>query len=496
MKLNAKPDASTRTVSPEDVRVGKDVVEILTSGMYVSPLSIYREYVQNSADSTDAAKGRGGAARAGRVAIDIDHSARSVTIRDDGGGVPADKAADVLLAVGGSRKRGTEARGFRGVGRLSGLAYCRQIEFVTKAKDADRIARIVWDCRKLREMISANGGADDLRTVMASAVSVATESVAAGQPSFFEVRMSDVARLRSDLLLNEHLIEEYLSQVAPVPFSSDFSFASQIDDELSKRMKLSRLDLSVNGKTITRPHRDELLPGSAEKASRIREVEFFELADVDGEVGAVGWLGHHDYVRSLPANLGVRGLRARVGDLQVGESNLFEESYKETRFNSWTVGEIHMLDRRIVPNARRDNFEANHHYANMLVQIGPVAAKISQRCRQASLSRTALQVVENLIHQIEDRLKQKKPRIERAELSRLKAAAVRAEAKAEKIEDETDRKKSLARLAKAQKKLSALTPRRGPATVAVSEVASLIAKFVTSREQREKLVAAIGKLVE
>jgi hypothetical protein len=78
-------------------------------------------------------------------------------------------------------------------------------------------------------------------------------------------------------------------------------------------------------------------------------------------------------------------------------------------------------------------------FSNALVQIGPIAAKISQRCRQASISRTALQTVENLIHQIEDWLRQKKPRIERAELSRLKAAAVRAGAKAGRIEDESDR---------------------------------------------------------
>jgi molecular chaperone HtpG len=493
MKLNAKSEALVHTVSPDDVRVGKDVVEILTSGMYVSPLSIYREYIQNSADSIDRAK-ETGSARAGRVAVDIDHAARGVTIRDDGGGIPANEVTDVLLAVGGSRKRGTQARGFRGVGRLSGLAYCRQIEFVTKAKGAGQTARVTWDCRKLREMIAANAGVDDLRAVMAGTVSVMTESAPPDDPPFFEVRMSDVARLRSDLLLNEHLIAEYLGQVAPVPFSSEFSFGADINAELKKRLKLSHLNLIVNGKTVTRPHRDELLAGSVDKASRIQEIEFFELADVDGDVGAVGWLAHHDYFRSLPGNLGVRGLRARVCDLQVGESNLFEDSYKETRFNSWTIGEIHMRDRRIVPNARRDNFEANHHYSNVLVQIGPVAAKISQRCRQASISRTALQIVENLIRQIEDRLKQKKPRIERAELSKLKAAAVRATAKAGKIENEQDRKRSFAKLAKVQKRLSSLTPRRGPATVAVSEITSLVAKFVTNRVQAEKLIAEIRRL--
>src|SRR4051812_39826151 len=118
MKANPKSGPDIGSVSAEDVRVGKDVIEILTSGMYVSPLSIYREYVQNSADAIDQAKSAGAMA-AGRVSLSFDHPTRSVTIRDDGSGIPSDKAVDVLLAVGGSRKRGTRARGFRGVGRLS-----------------------------------------------------------------------------------------------------------------------------------------------------------------------------------------------------------------------------------------------------------------------------------------------------------------------------------------------------------------------------------------
>jgi hypothetical protein len=55
--------------------LGKDVIEILTSGMYVSPLSIYREYVQNSADAIDEAK-KSGALRSGQVALTFDQSSR------------------------------------------------------------------------------------------------------------------------------------------------------------------------------------------------------------------------------------------------------------------------------------------------------------------------------------------------------------------------------------------------------------------------------------
>ena len=34
--------AAGRTVDADLVRVGKDVIELLTSGMYVSPITVYR----------------------------------------------------------------------------------------------------------------------------------------------------------------------------------------------------------------------------------------------------------------------------------------------------------------------------------------------------------------------------------------------------------------------------------------------------------------------
>src|SRR3546814_15138068 len=90
--------------------------------MYTDPLTIYREYVQNSADAIEARRLDGPRGR-GRVDIRIDHDARSVRITDDGTGIPVSEAPRRLLAIGGSRKRGTDARGFRGIGRLAGLAY-------------------------------------------------------------------------------------------------------------------------------------------------------------------------------------------------------------------------------------------------------------------------------------------------------------------------------------------------------------------------------------
>src|SRR6185312_5908573 len=133
----------------DDIRVGKDVIEIVTSGMYVSPITVYREYVQNAADSIDAARSTCllTPRKHGTVEISFDQAARSVVVRDDGTGVAVRDATSTLVAIGASGKRGMGVRGFRGVGRLSGLAYCRELQFRTKAANDTKIISLSWDCR-------------------------------------------------------------------------------------------------------------------------------------------------------------------------------------------------------------------------------------------------------------------------------------------------------------------------------------------------------------
>ena len=151
-----------------------------------------------------------------------------------------------------------------------------------------------------------------------------------------------------------------------------------------------------------------------------------------------------------------------------------------------------MLDRRVVPNARRDNFEVNHHYSNLLVQLGPVAANISQHCRSASVSRNAAQMVQNTIAEVSAKLKQK--RIDRAELSRLKSSVLRACSKAKAIADDGTRSKVDAKLDRLKSALQKVTPKRGASAVAFDEASRLIAKIITSREQAAKLIEALRRL--
>lgn len=482
-------------INIEDIRIGKDVIELVTSGMYVSPTTIFREYVQNAADSIDMARAEGllASRKSGRVEIIFDQPRRSVAIRDNGTGISVRDAPSTLVAIGASPKRGSSARGFRGVGRLSGLGYCRELQFRTKAAGDNKILSLSLDCRALREQLADAAFDGDLRRIISNVVSVSYEPSDDPGQHFFEVRLKDIARLRNDLLLNERVVSQYLSQVAPVPFSPDFSFGAQIEEYLSKRAKRNPIELIVAGEQLFRPHRDEMIfPATAHKL-RIENIEFLEFPNVDGEVGAAGWIAHHEYVRSILPTLGVRGLRARVGDLQVGDAGLFDEIFKEVRFNGWSVGEIHVYDPRIVPNARRDNFEVNHHFYNLLVQLGPIGSTISHHCRSASIARNAEQSVRNAITEIEAQLRQRKS-IDRAELSRLKAMVLRARTKTKRIETVEVRKKLDASLDRLSKKLTKISPRRRALMVSFEEASTLVSKYVTNRAQASKLLDVLRRL--
>jgi hypothetical protein len=115
--------------------------------------------------------------------------------------------------------------------------------------------------------------------------------------------------------------------------------------------------------------------------------EILKLSGVDGAIAAIGWVLHHDYSGALSNRTLVKGLRLRSGNVQVGDHALLENLFPEPRFNSWAVGEIHIVDPKILANGRRDHFEHSVHLDNVLNQLAPTARDIARRCRQSSISR-------------------------------------------------------------------------------------------------------------
>ena len=129
---------------------GAGLLGLVTTGMYGDPLSMYREYIQNAAD---AAAGSGFPDRA-RVEITVDVTGRQIRIRDNGPGLSGEQALARLLPIGRSDKRLGTDRGFRGVGRLAGLAFAKTVSFTTRACENQSVTRIIWHSDRLPELTS------------------------------------------------------------------------------------------------------------------------------------------------------------------------------------------------------------------------------------------------------------------------------------------------------------------------------------------------------
>lgn len=373
-----------------EIVIGKDVLELVSSAMYVDPMSIYREYVQNAADSIDSARAAGllSPDETGQVNIEVDPSTRSVRIRDNGAAIPFAQFGRKLAALGGSTKRGTVARGFRGVGRLAGLGYAQEVVFRSKAPGEKKVSELRWDCRKLkaalRDVHGACGVADLVRDV------TTLQRVSTDEPAgrFFEVELRGMIRLRNDKLMSPAAIGDYLSQVAPVPFSPAFRLGVDLARTLSGYIGSIPLDIRIDGADapLYRPYRDTF---TFEDKTTVNctDVSIAQIPGIDGDLAAIAWVAHHEYEGAIPAAALVKGIRLRAGNVQVGDQTLLEELFPEPRFNGWSIGEVHILDRRVVPNARRDHFEQSAHLNNLLNHLAPTARDITRRCRTSSMRR-------------------------------------------------------------------------------------------------------------
>jgi molecular chaperone HtpG len=381
-----QPEKRQRKVTGPFV-IGKDVLELLSSAMYIDPLTIYREYIQNAADAIDQADSAGHYLKAVAPDIEVvlDPAQRIAKIRDNGIGIPEGSFVRTLTAIGGSRKRGTPARGFRGVGRLAGLGYCQTLVMRSKAKGDSSVSELHWDCKRLKELLRDARDAS-LADIIGEIVTLDTVSVQDPGAHFFEVELRDMIRHRNDVLLNEATVMDYLGQVGPVPFSPKFSRASRIQQFLGEFGTGKTYAVTINGQPVFRPHAD-----SCEVRLRVEtkftDLETFQIPAVSDGIDAIGWILHSEYLGAIPEKPGIKGLRLRIGNMQIGDSRLFDSVFPEPRFNSWAVGECHIISNRLIPNGRRDDLEQNTHYANLVNNLIPRAKGIAKACRENSAKR-------------------------------------------------------------------------------------------------------------
>jgi hypothetical protein len=419
--------------------IGSFLLESITTGMYGERRNAIREYVQNSFDGVQAAIS-GGILKegAGKVTVTVEADDKNLVIYDNGIGLPQRIAVNTLTAVGASRKERGRQAGFRGIGRLAGIAFSTVLRFRTKSV-GDSVETVVeFNCDELRTGMLSSG-----RTPAAELITACTtwdqRPVSDAKSHYFEVSLLGLKNApveASDPLQ----LRTFLSQVAPVDFHSDFgAFWKKIreeadaltpptlkheeqnpanwlfldDDEASMlaRIPVSCISLvirsgkSANEEPVHKPYRRKM---------GVDDSDSVPLSTVTVHYGEKsgawwGWVGH----KAKPGEYqdsAVAGIRFRLKNIQIDGNELIlqvpttnEQRSTFGRWSEWFVGEIHVDPRAVVPNARRDNFEEDEHWLVIREEITEICTALTTEARKVSKEhQTSLEVLEKKVTALRD----------------------------------------------------------------------------------------------
>lgn len=375
-----------------EIVIGKHTLESLTTGMYSDPFVVYREYIQNAADSIDEAIAAGQIKRKeSRILITVNAADRTISIWDNGTGVSSDSAESTLVSIGNSKKTNEMSRGFRGIGRLAALSYCSKITFRTTSADEPTGTKITIDAHLLSELLLSETNADNTLTDVLQKVYSVSHFPAEKKAHYFEVIAEGVDPASG--LVNYDDIVDYISQTVPVPYNDTaFPWGKEIRNRLRREgITISSYDIHVSDGArsvkVYKPYKSKFLVDKNKDIwDQVTDIEILRIGDGKGGYSAIGWIGKIGYRGSI-WDKSVKGIRLRKGNILIGDGQTLNSVFKDSRFNGWTVGELFAVSPELLPNARRDNFEKNDAYYLLMENLRAVAKDISKDIRVASLAR-------------------------------------------------------------------------------------------------------------
>lgn len=344
--------------------VGKNFLENLTIAMYENSFTVYREFVQNAADSIDKAIIKGlEEPKDLYIDISIEYSKRRISVYDNACGISMREFKKKMLDVADSDKDRDTEKGFRGIGRLAGLGYCDKLIFQTTAKGEDKKSIIIWNGVKLKQIVDDPNQHPSSEELIEKITEIKYEPIDA-EEHFFEVIMEDVI-FESDDLLDEEQVIKYLQAVAPVPYANYFIFSSLIQEFAEKNnFRIDEYTITVNGNQLFKPYKTTLYEGTLDNKKAYDEISDVEFKIFKGDKGkpiAWMWYGIAKFEKQIPAVNEMRCIRLRKENIQIGDESTigYPKFYKESRGNGYFIGEIFAVDNNLIPNARRDYFNPN-----------------------------------------------------------------------------------------------------------------------------------------
>lgn len=319
-----------KEIIEDDAKIGKDVIESLTLGMYEDCRFIFREYIQNAADQVDKAvkmslleKG------ADEIHIQIDRDKRIITVEDNATGIPQNRVMPILRNVAHSTKTRGVDKGFRGIGRLGGLGYCSKLKFVTSYAGEDVKSIMTWDADLLKLIINDRDNDAEAKDVLMAVTDIRTEKEEISE-HYFKVILEDIT---SDDLLDIDGVRDYLSMVAPVDIDSKFIYRNKINQYMKEHgLTVDTYNIFINGEQIYKPYTNYIYEdnhGGKKQVDDILGVEFLMGKDQNDNIIYWGWYSLSRLNGQMkPKNI-ARGIRLRKENIQIGDEEICKKFFSK-----------------------------------------------------------------------------------------------------------------------------------------------------------------------
>lgn len=396
---------------------GANILENLTTGMYKDSKIIFREYIQNACDAIDKAVALGILENCdeGEIQISIKDKERKIIIEDNGTGIEVEKFRETLANIADSSKKLSVDRGFRGIGRLAGLAYCEKLIFTTSFKGETAKSIMICNAKLMRNMLNenANGNRHTALEILQAINSFRVENNEKINSHYFKVEIVNI-NAENEELLDRDKVHSYLEFVAPVAYDSNFYPCQEIYRFVNKKnYKLKEYNIyliynSSDAVQIFKPYKMEYDIQKNNK-DKIHDLEFKEIISSNGNIIAWLWFGRSDFKGAIPKSVNMRAMRIRAANIQIGDENITKQFFNEDRFANYIIGEIHILSPELIPNSQRDYFNENPVRIEFEKEIKKIAvdlAKIAHKGSEINSSIQTLSKMENCRIEIERKREQ------------------------------------------------------------------------------------------
>lgn len=339
------------------VKIGINILETLTTGMYRNPMVMYREYIQNSADAIDKAIEFGIITHdEGQIDIWIENN--QVCIEDNGIGIKANDFISVLYSIGESTKNIDVDKGFRGIGHWCGFANCDKLRFIAKYSEEQFESIMICDAAKMRRMMNEHRTHSHTYTiddVLKQTITFDIKKVEDISDHYFKVELEGI---NDKSLYNLQKVKDYLSFVAPVGYATEFPFRDSIK-EYSRTIgyTIPQYSIRINGEQILKKYQSSFETGKGQ--DRISSIKFVPIKDDNGEIIAWMWFGVSRFMAQISCKSKMRGIRLRCKNIQLGAENTLQHLFSENsgRGLYYFIGEVFAISKKLIPDSQRDYFE-------------------------------------------------------------------------------------------------------------------------------------------